>query len=212
MKNKHIKRLFDLLFSTVVIIVGSPVFLLLIILVKFTSRGPIFYKGLRMGQHGKLFYCWKFRTMVVNADAKLEQILNSDPALKQEWDTYFKLKKDPRLTPIGKFLRKSSFDELPQFWNVWKGDLSVVGPRPIAIEYPERAQEEIRKHFGDKTDKILSAKPGITCIWSTKGRNLLTFEERILLEEQYVDQQNLLLDLKIVLKTIPIILFPKGAF
>jgi undecaprenyl-phosphate galactose phosphotransferase len=182
------------------------------LLVKITSPGPIFYKGLRMGQKGRLIYCWKFRTMCIDADARLNQILKSDPILLKEWQTYFKLKKDPRLTPIGKFLRKTSLDELPQFWNVWIGDLSIVGPRPIAIEHPERAHEEIRGHFGEKTEKILSVKPGITCIWQTKGRNLLTFEERILLEEQYVDQQSLLLDLKIILKTIPIVIFPKGAF
>ncbi len=180
--------------------------------IAITSPGPIFYKGLRMGHRGRLIYCWKFRTMCVDAETRLQEVLQSDPLLLSEWKAYFKLKKDPRLTSIGKFLRKSSLDELPQFWNVLKGELSVVGPRPIAIEDSSRAEEEIRGYFGDKTDKILSVKPGITCIWQTLGRNLLTFEERIRLEEQYVDQQSLLLDLKIILKTIPVVLFPKGAF
>lgn len=194
------------------LILAAPFFLSVMFLIAITSRGPIFYKGLRMGHKGKLIYCWKFRTMCLDADARLKQILESDPALLSEWQAYFKLKKDPRLTHIGKFLRKTSLDELPQFWNVLKGDLSVVGPRPIAIEDAQRAYEEIRRHFGDKTEKILSVKPGITCIWQTLGRNLLTFEERILLEERYVDEQSLLLDIKIILKTIPVVLFPKGAF
>lgn len=212
MSNPRIKRLFDILFSSLFLLIGAPVFLFLMLLVKITSPGPIFYKGLRMGQNGKLIYCWKYRTMCIDAEERLQHILNSDPALLVEWQTYFKLKEDPRLTPIGKFLRKTSLDELPQFWNVFKGDLSVVGPRPIAIEHPERALEEIRGHYGDKTEKILSAKPGITCIWQIRGRNLLTFEERILLEEEYVDRQSLWLDIKIILKTIPVVLFPKGAF
>lgn len=206
------KRAFDLLFSSLFILIGSPIYLLLMILVKCTSPGPIFYKGLRMGQKGKLIDCWKFRTMCLDADEKLHKILQTNPALNEEWKKYFKLKNDPRLTPIGKFLRKSSLDELPQMWNVLKGDLSIVGPRPIAIENRERAYEEISKHFGSKTEKILSVKPGLTCIWQTCGRNLLTFEERILLEEKYVDTQSFLLDLQIILKTIPVLLFPKGAF
>lgn len=206
------KRIFDILFSSLFLLIGSPIYILLMVFVKCTSPGPIFYKGLRMGQNGKLIGCWKFRTMCVDAEEKLHLILQSDPKLNEEWKKYFKLKNDPRLTPIGKFLRKSSLDELPQMWNVLKGDLSVVGPRPIAIENPEKAYEEISHHFGDKTAKILSVKPGLTCIWQTCGRNLLTFEQRILLEEQYVDKQSFLLDLQIILKTIPILLFPKGAF
>jgi exopolysaccharide production protein ExoY len=206
------KRLFDVCFSLFLLLLTAPVFLFLMLLVKCTSSGPIFYKGIRMGYRGQLIYCYKFRTMVQDADAKLQEVLAQDPALREEWKTYFKLKNDPRLTSIGTFLRKSSLDELPQLWNILQGDLSVVGPRPIAIEDPLKADEEIRRHFGEKTDKILSAKPGITCIWLTKGRNLLTFEQRIALEEKYVEQQSLLLDLKIICQTIPAILFSRGAF
>ncbi|HSX12729.1 MAG TPA: sugar transferase [Rhabdochlamydiaceae bacterium] len=206
------KRAFDLFFSVLFIICTSPLYFLIALLVKCTSTGPIFYKGLRMGQHGKLIDCWKFRTMCLNADEKLHHILRTCPELDAEWKTYFKLKNDPRLTPIGKFLRQSSLDELPQIWNVIKGDLSIVGPRPIAIEHKEKAQEEIRSHFGDKTEKILSVKPGLTCIWQIKGRNLLTFQERILLEEEYVDTQSFVLDLRIIIKTVPLLFFSKGAF
>lgn len=211
-RNYTLKRLFDIGSTLAFMAVTSPVYLLTMLLIKCTSKGPIFYGSLRMGQHGKLFTCWKFRTMCVDAEERLQRILNQDTKLKEEWKTYFKLKNDPRLTKVGKFLRKASLDELPQLWNVLKGDLSVVGPRPIAIEHPEKAYDEIFSHFGNKTDKILSVKPGLTCLWATYGRNLLTFEQRILLEEQYVDTQTFLLDLSIIFKTIPILIFPKGAF
>lgn len=206
------KRVFDLFFSGSILLLGSPLFLLLIVLVKLTSKGPAFYKGLRMGQNGQLIYCWKFRTMCIDAETKLNEILAKDPKLKTEWETYHKLKKDPRLTKVGHFLRKSSLDELPQFWNVLKGDLSVVGPRPIEIKNPKAADQEIRERYREKTDKILSLKPGITCIWQVRGRNELTFAQRAEMEEEYVDTHCFRLDLKIILKTIGVLLFPKGAY
>jgi undecaprenyl-phosphate galactose phosphotransferase len=140
----------------------------------------------------------------MDAELRLAEIL-LDPAAKQEWDTYYKLKNDPRIHAVGKFLRKTSLDELPQFFNVLKGDLSVVGPRPVT-------EEEVTKYFGDKAKKILSVRPGLTGIWQTSGRSLLTFDERLKLEESYIDQQSFLLDLQIIFKTIPAIIFPKGAF
>lgn len=150
--------------------------------------------------------------MVQNAERHLGDILAKDKELRAEWETYHKLKEDPRLTKVGKFLRRTSLDELPQFWNVLKGDLSVVGPRPIEIRCPEQAELEIREKYLDKTDKILSVKPGITCIWQTCGRNLLPFEKRAELEEKYVDCQSFWLDLQIILKTVYIVFFPKGAY
>ncbi|MCI0382537.1 MAG: sugar transferase [Chlamydiae bacterium] len=208
----RLKRFFDIFFSSICLTFGSPLYLLIMVLTFLSSKGPIFYGGWRMGQHGKLIKCWKFRTMCVDADAKLQSILQENPFLKKEWAIYNKLKDDPRLTWIGKFLRKTSLDELPQFWNVLKGDLSIVGPRPIVIEDLQNAEIEIRKYFGEKTDKILSVKPGLTCIWQVKGRNLLTFQERIAFEEKYIDSQNFVLDMKIIFKTIKILIFPKGAF
>lgn len=206
------KRLFDISFSLAALTFGAPLYLFLILLIKLTSKGPAFYKGLRMGQYGELIYCWKFRTMCIDAESKLQTLLDTNPKLREEWETYDKLKEDPRLTKIGPLLRKTSLDELPQFWNVLKGEISVVGPRPIEIKDPERADAEIRQRYRGRTDKILSAKPGLTCIWQVSGRNLLTFEERALLEEEYVDIQSFWIDMKIIVKTIYILLFPKGAY
>ena len=143
--------------------------------------------------------------MCQDADKKLQEILRQNPQLKQEWDTYYKLKDDPRVSEIGKILRKTSLDELPQFWNVLVGDLSVVGPRPVT-------EEEIQKYFGEKASKILSVRPGLTGIWQISGRSLLTFEERIRLEESYIEMQSLIFDLKIIFKTIPMIFISRGAF
>lgn len=199
------KRIFDIIFSLLAILFFLPIGFIIACLIKLSSSGPVFYKCRRVGKKGEPIECWKFRTMYQNAEQKLEEILSQSPTLKKEWDTYFKLKADPRISAVGKFLRKTSLDELPQFWNVLKGDLSVVGPRPVT-------EEEVQKYFREKAAKILSVRPGLTGIWQTSGRNLLTFDERIALEEQYVDQQSLILDLQIIFKTIPHLFFAKGAF
>jgi undecaprenyl-phosphate galactose phosphotransferase len=199
------KRIFDILFSLGAIIFFFPIGLVAALLIKLTSPGSIFYSSQRVGKDGQPIFCWKFRTMHQDADKKLVQLLSENPKLKNEWDTYFKLKDDPRVSTIGKILRKTSLDELPQFYNVLKGDLSVVGPRPVT-------EKEIQKYFGSKASKILSVRPGLTGIWQTSGRSLLTFEERIRLEESYIDRQSLSLDLRIICKTIPAMFFTKGAF
>ena len=199
------KRLFDIVFSIVALLLFLPFGILISLLIKLSSPGPIFYQSQRVGKDGQVIGCWKFRTMCQNAEGKLKEILKQNPKLKKEWDTYFKLKDDPRINGIGKFLRKTSLDEFPQFWNVLRGDLSVVGPRPVT-------EIEVRKYFRDKARKILSVRPGLTGIWQTSGRNLLTFDQRIQLEEQYIDKQSLLLDLRIIFKTIPHMFFAKGAF
>ncbi len=199
------KRFFDIIFSSLAILFFLPLCLVIAILIRASSPGPIFYASKRVGKNGCLIFCWKFRTMCINAEQELKSLLEKNSALKQEWETFFKLKNDPRVSAIGKFLRKTSLDELPQFWNVLKGDLSVVGPRPVT-------QEEVEKYYGKRATKILSVRPGLTGIWQTSGRNLLTFEERTNLEESYVDRQSLGLDLRIIIKTIPMIFFAKGAF
>ncbi len=199
------KRLFDIIFSITILIVGFPVYLIVAGAVMLTSPGPIFYGSCRIGRDGKPFKCWKFRTMFQDADARLKQMLETDPELKKEWETFWKLQNDPRITEVGQFLRRTSLDELPQFWNVLKGDLSVVGPRPVTAD-------EIEKYYGEKAEKILSLRPGITGLWQTSGRSLITFEERVSLEEAYVESQSFFYDLKLILKTIPSVFTSKGAF
>ncbi len=199
------KRLFDLLFSLLILTLASPFFLICMIVVKLSSRGPVFYAHSRIGYKGKPFGCWKFRTMYQDADARLQPLLASDPVLMQEWKTYFKLKVDPRITVIGKFLRKTSLDELPQIWNVFKGDMSIVGPRPLT-------QHEVTHYLKDKASKILSVRPGLTTLWIIQGRNGLSLEERIELEEYYVKNRSFWLDCKLILQTVLLMIFPKGAY
>ncbi len=169
------KRIFDLLFSLLILILAAPFFLICMIVVKVSSPGPVFYAHPRVGCNGKPFGCIKFRTMYQDADAKLQPLLAANPALMREWKTYFKLKEDPRITPIGKFLRKTSLDELPQIWNVFRGDMSIVGPRPLT-------QHEVIYYLKEKASKILSVRPGLTTLWIIQGRNGLSLEKRIELE------------------------------
>jgi undecaprenyl-phosphate galactose phosphotransferase len=204
-KHKPLKRTFDIVFSLIVLLFGLPCFLLIAICVKFSSRGPVFYAHERIGRGGKPFACYKFRSMYKDADERLKELLDLHPELRKEWESTHKLKKDPRITPIGLFLRKSSLDELPQFWNVLKGDLSVVGPRPVI-------KQEIEKYFGKKALVILSVRPGLTGIWQVSGRNNTAYSHRIQLDEMYVNRQSLLLDLKLIAKTIPAMIFSRGAY
>lgn len=206
-KIRHIffKRIFDFCFSLIVLILGLPLFIIIGIIIRCTSKGPIFYFQERIGRGGIPFHCLKFRTMYPNADERLQAILAGDPVRQKEWQNNHKLKNDPRITPIGDFLRKTSLDELPQFWNVVKGDLSVVGPRPVV-------HEEIIHHYGSKAYKILSIRPGVTGIWQVSGRSNTGYAKRILLDEQYVDTRSFLLDIKIIIKTIPSMISAKGAY
>lgn len=142
--------------------------------------------------------------MVQNADAALQPLLASDPSLMREWATYFKLKEDPRITAIGKFLRKTSLDELPQIWNVLKGEMSVVGPRPLT-------QHEVTHYLKDKAPHILSIRPGLTTLWITRGRNSLSLQARIELEEYYVAHRSFWLDCKLIVQTAFVMIFPNGA-
>lgn len=203
-----LKRTFDILFSFSALIIGMPIFALIGLLVKLSSPGPILYCSLRIGRKGRLFKFWKFRSMHRDADQRLEVMLSGNPALKLEWQKYFKLKNDPRMTRIGRFLRKTSLDELPQFWNVLMGDLSIVGARP----YLPREIDSIQRILGKDLHKLFSMRPGLTGMWQTSGRNALTFEERVRLEVSYVDKRSFLFDLGLIAKTIPILLFRKGAF
>jgi exopolysaccharide production protein ExoY len=203
-----VKRIFDILFSLLALTLGLPFFALIALCVKLSSSGPIFYCSLRIGRKGRLFKFWKFRSMHRDADQRLEVMLSSNPALRLEWQKYFKLRNDPRLTRIGNFLRKTSLDEFPQFWNVLIGDLSIVGPRP----YLPRETIVIRQIVGSDMEKIFSVRPGLTGIWQTAGRSCLTFEERVKLEVSYAEQRSFLFDLGLIVKTIPILFYSKGAY
>jgi exopolysaccharide production protein ExoY len=204
-KHNAIKRAFDILFSLFVLVLSAPMMAGIALFIRISSQGKSVYAHERIGRGGKSFRCFKFRTMYPDADERLKEILDSCPLLKHEWDQNHKLKNDPRVTPIGKFLRKTSLDEFPQFWNVLKGDLSIVGPRPV-VRY------EITRHFGHKATKILSVRPGLTGLWQISGRNDTGYAYRIKLDEQYVDSRSFYLDVKIIAKTIPRMFFSKGAY
>ncbi len=205
-KHIPIKRGFDILFSFLCLSIGAPVYLIIAFFIFVTSPGKVIYSHERIGRGGKPFRCYKFRSMYANADQRLKYILAATPQLKEEWEKNYKLKKDPRITPFGAFLRKTSLDEIPQFWNVLKGDLSVVGPRPVV-------KDELNKYYQIKAYKILSIRPGLTGIWQVSGRsNIQSYDTRIQMDEFYVDHHSFLLDMKLIAKTIPAMLFSKGAY
>lgn len=201
-----IKDLFDYIFSLIFLICGFPLFFLIALLVKFSSRGPIFFLHKRIGKNRKFFYCIKFRTMHAEADDILNNLLKKDEKLRIEFERVHKLKNDPRITPIGKILRKSSLDEIPQFINVLKGEMSIVGPRPIV--------DKEAKKYKNSLNKVLSIKPGITGLWQVSGRNNLSYKKRVFLDSLYVKNSNILMDIRIIIRTLGVILFPndRGAY
>jgi lipopolysaccharide/colanic/teichoic acid biosynthesis glycosyltransferase len=205
-RGRFIKRCGDVVFSLLVLSLGSPVFLLLAVLVKLSSRGSVFYSQRRIGRGYRGFGCLKFRTMRRDADQVLAALLAADPVLRAEFERDHKLRNDPRITPLGKLLRRSSLDELPQFINVLKGQMSVVGPRPIVWD-------ELRR-YGRDMDEVLSVRPGLTGLWQVSGRNNLSYRERVRLDLHYVRQRSFWLDLRIVLRTIGVVLLPldRGAY
>ena len=199
-------RIFDFLFSLVAILIFMPIMFIIAILIKVNSpKSTVFFKQKRLGLDGKLFDVYKFRTMVVDAEKKLEEMLSKDTKMREEFEKDFKLKNDPRIIPnIGSFLRKSSLDELPQFFNVFLGNMSVVGPRPII-------SEEIFK-YSEYANKLFSIKPGVTGLWQVSGRNDIDYDERVALDMQYIDNKSILFDIKIILKTVSVVFFKKGAY
>ena len=203
---KIIKTIFDLFFSLIILIMGLPIFLLIALLIKFSSRGPIFFLQERIGKNKKTFNCIKFRTMHPEALDILDNLLTNNKKLKKEFEETHKLKNDPRITNIGKFLRKTSLDEIPQFLNVIKMEMSIIGPRPIV-------KNEIQK-YGMSYNKVISIKPGITGLWQVSGRNNLSYKRRVMLDCLYVDNISPLLDLRIIIRTFGVIFFPndRGAY
>ena len=190
----------------IVIILGLPVFIILALIVKISSPGPVFYIQQRVGRNYKSFGCIKFRTMFKDSEVYLSSLLANSASMRREFESDFKLKKDPRITPIGHFLRSSSLDELPQFFNVLKGQMSVVGPRPII-------QKEIQK-YGNYMDEVISLRPGLTGLWQVSGRNNLSYEKRVRIDLFYSRNHSLALDLEIVLLTFGVLFFPmdRGAY
>lgn len=199
------KRALDVLGAIVLAVVFSPLILAVVILALIRREpGSIMYKHRRIGQDGHAFECLKFRTMVPNADRVLRELLERDPAIKAEWVRDHKLRCDPRVTRLGRFLRRTSLDELPQLWNVVRGEMSLVGPRPVV-------REELLR-YGRNARAYLSAKPGITGLWQVKGRNDTDYRRRVVLDTYYVRNRNLLLDLYILFKTTRVVLGGSGAY
>ena len=195
-----IKRAIDVIISLIGLILLSPIFLLLAIIIKIDSKGPVFFSHTRYGKNGKKFKMYKFRTMYENAQ---DMIKDFTPEQMKEWKENFKLKDDPRITKVGKFLRKTSLDELPQIVNIIKGDLSIIGPRPVI-------EEELEK-YGDNKDKFLSVTPGLTGYWQANGRSSTTYEQRMEMELYYIDHISPKLDFKIFFKTIESVIKKEGA-
>ena len=206
MDYRLLKRLLDFIFSFFLIILFIPLFLIIAIIIKLDSKGDVFYIQKRIGKKNKTFSCYKFRTMEPEAKYLLKKILFKNPNFKNEFKETRKLINDPRITNIGKFLRFSSLDELPQIINVFKGDMSFIGPRPIV-------KSEIKK-YGNDFEKVFSLKPGISGLWQVSGRNKLSYEKRVELDIFYSQNISLILDIKIFIKTLIVIIFPfgKGAF
>ena len=201
-----IKRFGDVVFSLAVISLGAPIFILLAVLVKLSSPGPIFYVQQRVGRDYRHFGCIKFRTMRADADDVLSNLLVNSASMRAEFERDFKLRKDPRITPIGRFLRRSSLDELPQFLNVLRGEMSVVGPRPIVDKELER--------YGQFMDEIAAVRPGLTGLWQVSGRNNLSYAQRVRLDLAYARGRSFVLDLAIILRTFGVLLLPmdRGAY
>ncbi|HAJ7641928.1 TPA: exopolysaccharide biosynthesis polyprenyl glycosylphosphotransferase, partial [Escherichia coli] len=201
--SRTLKRLFDIIASIAIIILLSPVLLYISRLVK-KDGGPAIYGHERIGQDGKPFKCLKFRSMVTNSKDVLNELLQNDPEAKREWDTTFKLKNDPRITKIGAVLRRTSLDELPQLFNVLKGEMSLVGPRPIITAELERYNEEV--------DYYLLSKPGMTGLWQVSGRSDVDYETRVYLDAWYVKNWSMWNDIAILFKTVGVVLKKDGAY
>lgn len=195
------KRMLDFLGSFIGLILLLPLFILLAVLIKMEDpKGPVFFRQVRVGQHGKEFYMYKFRSMVENAEGMLDQLIDQNEVN----GNMFKMKNDPRITRIGKFIRKTSLDELPQLWNVFKGEMSLVGPRPAL---PREVQ-----NYTSYDRQRLQVMPGCTGLWQVSGRNSVGFKEMVELDLTYALERNLLMDIKIIFKTFKVLLGSKDAF
>ncbi|MBP6901702.1 MAG: sugar transferase [Burkholderiaceae bacterium] len=201
-----LKRVFDL--ASVVVILGLFwwVMIIVAVLIKLTSPGPLVFGHRRVGRSGRQFMCYKFRSMVTNSQEVLSELLERDPEARAEWARDFKLKNDPRVTRIGRFIRKTSLDELPQLWNVLVGDMSIVGPRPVV-------RKELALHYGPAGRRhYLSVRPGLTGLWQVGGRNDMNYSERVALDKRYVQTWTVFGDFWIVMRTVGVMFGKRGAY
>ena len=197
-------RFLDIMIAAVALLVFAPLLTVVIIAICVSDPGPIFFAHKRLGQNGKVFGCLKFRSMVVDAQQRLERLLTINPAARAEWERDHKLRDDPRITSIGSFLRRSSLDELPQLWNVLVGDMSIVGPRPIVSD------ERVR--YGRYYDEYCAVRPGITGLWQVSGRNDVSYRRRVACDVVYTRRKSLRIDFYIMMMTVPAVLKTKGSY
>lgn len=202
--NRYLKIIFDFALTLVGTVAISPILIFIAIWIYKDSPGPVIFKHTRIGKNGKKFPCYKFRSMCIDAKEKLAELLENDPVAKAEWEHDFKLKNDPRITKSGAFLRKTSLDELPQIFNVLKGEMSLVGPRPVIEEELER--------YGEYVNDYLMVKPGITGMWQVSGRSDIDYKERVLLDSWYVRNWSVWIDIVMLVKTLKVVLLRKGAY
>ncbi len=198
------KRMMDLTIAGGVLLFALPVMLIIAALIKIMDPGPVFFVQRRCGYNGRTFECLKFRTMRIDAADRLEKLLASDPAAAAEWAKYQKLRNDPRVTYLGRALRKSSLDELPQLLNILRGDMAIIGPRPIT-------SDEIHRYRGNFS-YYTAVRPGMLGLWQVNGRNALDYDTRVGYDVQYSRDWSIWLDLQIMLKAIPVVLFARGAY
>jgi undecaprenyl-phosphate galactose phosphotransferase len=200
-----LKRVFDLISVVVILALFGWLMLVIAVLVRMSGGKKVIYGHTRVGRHGVPFKCLKFRSMVSNSDEVLRNLLETDPDARAQWDRDFKLKNDPRITKIGRFIRKTSLDELPQLWNVIKGEMSIVGPRPVV-------DAEFEQYYGGAREHYLAVPPGLTGLWQVSGRNDLDYGQRVELDRQYVDNTNVFYDFVIVMRTVKVMVVRRGAY
>lgn len=201
---QFLKRSFDICFALIFLIVSLPVLIILATALQIDSPGSLFFVQQRVGRHGRMFNCFKFRTMHENAEALLEGLLANSPEARREWELDHKLRSDPRVSRLGRIIRKLSLDELPQLLNILSGEMSVVGPRPIV-------RAEIIK-YGIFFSDYSAVKPGLTGLWQVSGRNDVTYDERVQLDCEYRRKASFMFDLGIVLKTVPAVIIARGSY
>ncbi len=201
--NGRLKRAFDFAVAAAALLVLAPAFLTIALLIKLSDRGPVLYRHTRVGRQGERFECLKFRTMAIDSEERLARILLDNPYAAEEWEEHQKLRDDPRVTPLGVFLRKSSLDELPQLWNVIRGDMSIIGPRPIT-------RAELNR-YGKERRYYLLVRPGITGLWQVSGRSSTGYERRIRYDREYLEEWSWLGEFWILLMTVPALLNTRDA-